>query len=134
MKYIVIKKDTGKIFEKIMYDDTSVPVNEQVLAYVPITSEMEEALTTHEKVIDYNQTKFINGSWQAVIYEPEKNDILADRTRDKNTFIAEANRKLLIPDASPTFKTRVQDYIAKLNAITPTSNVNQEIVWPVKPW
>jgi len=134
MKYIVIKKDTGKIYDNFMYENTSVPINEEQLAYVPLTSEMEEALTNHEKVIDYNQTKFLNGSWQTVLVVPEKNNILADRTRDKAAFLAEANRKLLIPDASPTFKSLVQNYIDELNAIIPTNDEFQGIVWPVKPW
>ena len=134
MKYLIINKNTNKIYDQTMYDNTSMPINEQELAYVPITSEMEDALTTHEKVIDYKQTEYINGAWQAVLVVPEKNNILADRTRDKNKLLAEANRKLLIPDASQTFKTLVQAYIAELNAITPTGDEIQVINWPIKPW
>lgn len=134
MKYLIIKKDTGRIYEKVMYENTNIPVNENELAYVPITPEMEDALTTHEKVIDYTQTKFLNGAWEAVLVTPEKNNILINRTRDKNNLLAEANRKLLITDASATFKALVQEYIDKLNAIVPTSEEIQEINWPVKPW
>ena len=134
MKYLIINKNTNKIYDQTMYDTTSMPINEQELAYVPITTEMEEALTNHIIVIDYQQTAFINGAWQVVFVTPEKNNILADRTRDKNRLIAEANKKLLVPDASQTFKTLVQAYITELNAITPTSVEIQVINWPTKPW
>lgn len=134
MKYLIINKNTNKIYDQMMYDTTSMPINEQELAYVPITTEMEEALTNHNIVIDYQQTTFNNGAWQVVLVTPEKNNILADRTSDKNRLIAEANKKLLVPDASQTFKTLVQAYITELNAITPTSVEIQVINWPTKPW
>lgn len=117
-----------------MYDDTSRPINQEELAYVPITPEMEDALTTHDKVVDYENTVFINGVWQAILIEPEKHDILSNRQRDKAAFLKEANKKLLIPDASATFKALVTAYIAELNAITPTSDEIQVIIWPTKPW
>lgn len=117
-----------------MYDDTSRPINQEELAYVPITPEMENALTTHDKVIDLNNTVFANSVWQAVLVEPEKPNFLLNRQRDKAAFLKEANKKLLVPDASVTFKALVNAYIAELNAITPTSDEIQAITWPTKPW
>lgn len=134
MKYLIITKSNGKIYEQLMYDDTSRPINQEELAYVPITPEMEDALTTHDKVIDYENTVFQNGAWQAILIEPEKHDILSNRQRDKAAFLKEANKKLRIPDASVTFKALVNAYIAELNAITPTSEEIQAITWPTKPW
>lgn len=134
MKYLIITRSNGKIYEQLMYDDTSRPINQDELAYIPITPEMEDALTTHDKVIDYDNTVFANGAWQAILIEPEKHNILLNRQRDKAAFLKEANKKLLIPDASATFKTLVNAYIAELNAIVPTSEEIQSINWPTKPW
>lgn len=134
MKYLIITKSNGKIYEQLMFDDTSRPINQEELAYVPITPEMEDALTTHDTVLDYENTVFQNGTWQAIFIEPEKHDILSNRQRDKAAFLKEANKKLRIPDASATFKALVNGYIAELNAITPTSEEIQAITWPTKPW
>jgi hypothetical protein len=134
MKFLIITKNNGKIYEKLMFEDTSRPINQVELAYVPITDEMEDTLTTHDRVIDYENTVFTNGAWQAVFIEPVKYNILANRQRDKAAFIKEANKKLLIPDASDTFKTLVNVYIAELNAIVPTNEEIQAITWPTKPW
>jgi len=134
MKYLIITKSSGKIYEQLMHDDTSKPINQEELAYVPITPEMEDALTTHDKVIDFDNTVFANSAWQTVFIVPEKHNILANRQRDKAAFLKEANKRLLIPDASETFKALVNAYIAELNAIIPTSNEIQAITWPTKPW
>lgn len=134
-KYGIIKKETG-LFDGIpsIYDDTSRPINENELEYVQLTDRMIAALTTFEEVIDQANTKYLNGSWVESYITPVKVDILANRTRDKNNFIAEAQRRLSVPDISDAYRTALQNYISELEAIIPTNEEYQTIVWPAKPF
>ena len=133
-KYIVIKKDTGKIYSPFMHPDTSFPINQEELEYVQITTEMEESLENHNRVIDYKNTTFRNGTWSVVYIEPAMVDIFQNRTNDKANLILEATRKLSISDMPESFKAVINLYIAELNAIVITREEIQQIQWPQKPW
>lgn len=133
-KYIVIRKDSGKIYAPHLHDDTSFPINPQELEYVQITPELESALDVHDKVIDYNNTSFNNGTWTVVFITPQKVDIFERRNNDKNQLLAEAARKLSISDMPDDFKAVINSYIDELNAIVITRNEIQQIQWPEKPW
>lgn len=134
-KYTLIKKSTGKFYQvATMWDDTSKPINTDELQFVELTERMVNSLTNHNEVIDYNNTIFQNGSWTEVFVTPQKVDILASRTIDKNNFLKEAQRRLALEDITDSYKEKLEDYIQKLNAITPTNNEIQQINWPVKPF
>jgi glutamate-1-semialdehyde aminotransferase len=134
-KYAVIEIATGKFHEPFMYDDTSMPINTEELKWAELTDTLIDSLTNHHVVIDYNNTTYINGRWTEVFITPEKvTNYQQSRESDRQKFLKEANRKLLISDSSASFTTAVNNYITLLNALVFTNNEIQQINWPQKPW
>lgn len=134
-KYAIIQKSTGKLDGGInMFDDMSMPINVNELEYVELTERMIESMTNHNEVIDTDKTIFSNGSWTEVFKTPEKINYLANRTRDKNNFLIEAQRRISIEDITDSYREKLQKYIDDLNKIIPTNNEIQSIVWPEKPF
>lgn len=134
-KYAIIQISTGKLDGGInMFDDMSMPINVNELQYVELTERMIESMTNHNEVIDTDQTIFSNGSWTEVFKTPEKINYLANRTRDKNNFLLEAQRRISIEDITDSYREKLQKYIDDLNKIVPTNNEIQQINWPEKPF
>ena len=135
--YVLIEKQNGKLHQPFVLftEENKRPINEIELEYAKITTEMLECFETHERVVDWNTTRYIDGVWNVTFNTPVKiTNYLAVRTADRNKFLAAANTKLNLPDASPTFKTAVNNYITQLNALQFSNNEIQQINWPNKPW
>jgi hypothetical protein len=134
-KYAVIEISSGKFHEKTMYDDTSMPINTEELKWAELTDTLIDSLENHHVVIDYENTTYINGRWTEVFITPEKvTNYRAAREADRQKFLREANRKLLISDSSVPFTNAVNGYITLLNDLVFTNNEIQQINWPIKPW
>lgn len=135
MKYTIIEKETGKFYRMpMMFDDTSMPINEEMLMYVELTDNQILSLTQHNTIIDTENTKFINGAWDESFITPDLLNTLEQRTTELNFLKLEATRMLSISDISDSFKTKIEKYQIELDNIVPTSDVNQTIIWPSKPW
>lgn len=135
MKYTLIEKETGKFYNSPMvFNDTSMPINEDVLMYVELTDNQILSLTNHNVVIDINNTKYINGAWVESFITPEVVNILENRTNDLNLLKLEAARMLLISDINDNFKLKINQYQSELNDIVLTDDEIQQIIWPSKPW
>lgn len=135
MKYTLIEKETGKFYGMpVMLDDTSMPINHDMLMYVVLTDNQISSLTNHDTVIDVNNSSFINGAWVESFIIPEKVNILESRTNELNLLKLEADRMLLITDITDSFKLKIEQYRLELNDIIPTNNEIQKIIWPSKPW
>lgn len=111
------------------------PINEEELVYAKVTSEMAECFETHENIVDWNTTTFVDGVWDVTIVTPHRvTDYLAMRTEARNKLLAAANTKLTLPDASTSFVSAVNNYITQLNELTFSNNEIQQINWPNRPW
>lgn len=134
-KYAVIEIATGKFHEPFMYDDTSMPINTEELKWAELTDTLIDSLTNHHVTIDYQNTTYVNGRWTEVFITPEKIiNFQAQREANRQEFLREANRKLLIGDSSEAFTNAVNEYITLLNDLVFTNNEIQQINWPTKPW
>lgn len=135
MKYTLIEKETGKFYgTPLMFNDTSMPIDEFRLMYVELTDNQILSLTTHDTVIDVNNTRFINEAWVESFIIPEKVNILENRTNELNLLKLEADRMLLITDISDSFRLKIEQYRLELDNIEITDNEIQKIIWPSKPW
>jgi hypothetical protein len=135
--YVLIEKENGKLHQPFIFftEEEKRPINEVELEYAKVTTEMAECFETHERVVDWTATTYINGVWNVKIDTPVKvTNYLATRNADRNKFLAAANTKLNLPDASSSFKTAVNNYITQLNALQFSNNEIQQINWPIKPW
>lgn len=135
MSYGIIIRETGRFYRTPeIFEDMSVPINELELQYVELTDRLVSSLTTHSEVIDTANTYYSNGEWVESYITPAKVDIKANREADKAAFLAEANRRINIEDISDAYRQQLTDYIAALEAITPTDEEIQAIEWPEKPF
>ena len=134
MRYTIIEKETGKMYGGInMWDNTERPINPEILMYAVLTDSLIDAMTTHDKVVDIENTTFVNGVWDEHYITPDIVDITIQRQQDYQTFLIEAQRKLLIPDISESFKEKINDYILQLKQLN-LSDTENGISWPLKPW
>ena len=145
-KYLIVNKTNNKIEGAPVYhNNTDMPINEDILAYVEATDELVGLLDFEVKdaVLDTANTtyNFATNVWNVVTKAVPVADIRQNRLKDLNTLKVEAQRYLNIVDLPQPLKDKINIYIAELNAITiPETSTeaapgsSATIVWPNKPW
>jgi len=147
MKYTIINKFTGNLENNYcsVYENTTMPINQDVLQYVPVTQQMIDLLEfkVEDTLLDSMTTKYnlATNSWNVVTKQVLKPNILENRQRDLLNLKLEAQKYAQITDLPQSFKTQIQNYITQLNNIvlpadTTTRDPAQQaaIIWPTKPW
>jgi len=147
MKYTIINKFTGNLENNYcsVYEDTTMPINQDVLQYVPITQQMIDLLEfkVEDTLLDNMATKYnlTTNSWNVVTMQVLKPNILENRQRDLLNLKLEAQKYAQITDLPQSFRAQIQDYITQLNNIVlPTDTTTRDpaqqaaIIWPTKPW
>lgn len=147
MKYTIINKFTGNLENNYcsVYEDTTMPINQDVLQYVPVTQQMLDLLEfkVEDTLLDSMATKYnlAANSWNVVTKQVLKPNILENRQQDLLNLKLEAQKYAQIADLPQSFRTQIQNYITQLNSIVlPTDTTTRDpaqqaaIIWPTKPW
>ncbi len=145
-KYVIINKYSEKLHRELatLYDDTSLPINEETLKYVEAPQTLVDLITLQvpNKILDIENTKYSPANtWTIVSKDVPLANIQQNRLDELNKLKLEANRFLNIADLPAKLKQDVQQYIAQLNNFvlpTDTAPASPEatalISWPIKPW
>lgn len=147
MWYSIVVKETGIMIDGVsnFTDHLNRPLPDH-WAYAPLNDLLIKVLTgdaedlgdeTH--VIDYTKTSFnfSTQSWNIVYDEIELDSVdPIEVARDlKASKLAEATRKLTIPDLSPAATQLLQDYIDQLTALViDSTTAKSDWEWPKAPF
>ena len=146
MWYPIVEKETGVMIGGVsnFTDHLNRPIPDS-LAYVPLNDLLIKLLTTDGSdlgeelhVVDYTQTAydFAQGKWNIVYHDPEPQvDPFQVAEKLKETKIAEATRKLALPDLSTSAKEKLQAYIDQLTALViDSTTAKNDTEWPKAPF
>lgn len=146
-KYVIINKYTEKLYRDLaaLYDNTDIPINEDILLYVQAPDSLAELINLEipNKILDTENTKYniVTGTWTVVSKDSPLADVQQNRLAELNARKAEVARYLTIQDLPAKLQTDIQAYSAELNNFVLPEDTGPRdpdlpvlISWPVKPW
>lgn len=143
--YAIVEKDTGYMQDKItnFYPEGEVrPINEDELAVVLLNQELVDLLTLTDhngldlKPVDFTKSyfDFTTSTWQLVYITLDQVDTVAEKNKEKQQLLNEANAKLRIIDLPDSLKILVTTYISELSGVEVTVDTASTTVFPRIPF
>lgn len=141
--FSIVNRTTGIMIDGVSNytDHTDRPLTADYM-YVPLSEFLThlligdgEALGEENHPVDFTTSHydFSTSEWVINYLEVEVQDPVENAVAKQQEMIAEAQRKLNIPDLSSSARGKLTTYLSELNSLVITKQTARDIQWPVLP-